>query len=610
MCIDTNNGSEGYDNASSNYNSLRTEAPPLVDQLSRTDSRWRPPRTCRLRTFSLVCLLSHSKTAVMAAEDNVDIEGDFSLDSKYDCSRALSENSAILQNEFKPLWTSPGAGKSAGTQRNKIERVPAEDTTSSHFGTSFLNTPSPREQWTRSEEEALTRLLRENGEQWDKISKHFNRTVAEVKTQAKRLLLTDSFRSPVQEDQDETPEQLNTKQCPPSARPAQVREVVQKSFARLNARGQRLRRGNPVAALSFENVPYSSKRPTKKRLLDAGEVVTLTFDPEASDEEIQIGDDEVPLMAVTAEASADVQSSTEGPANSEKVAGHSIKKAERLVPVNDKSFKKRRTSPSNVELVATSSGQEASRNATAMTELKLDPYKILPFEEEANAEYFSGKSGQKTPERYLRIRNHIIGLWMKQRPKYLNKTSSRIGLKNCGDVNCIGLIHDYLERIGAINFGCRQPNAKKERSMLGPPPRTKIPRPRRKVNTHQSFVSQADIERGGCTMEHDSVTGEVISTTLITPQENSANEKPTRQSQTINPFKLVHCLEYEADSQPLNVELSVSALLVAESHSHQSLSEVIGLLGGIVQEEGVVRIIAAIPTRTTGSSGTECEMDP
>lgn len=43
---------------------------------------------------------------------------------------------------------------------------------------------------------------------------------------------------------------------------------------------------------------------------------------------------------------------------------------------------------------------------------------------------------------------------LKSKPKYLNKTSVRPGLKNCGDVNCIGRIHTYLELIGAINFSC------------------------------------------------------------------------------------------------------------------------------------------------------------
>jgi len=42
----------------------------------------------------------------------------------------------------------------------------------------------------------------------------------------------------------------------------------------------------------------------------------------------------------------------------------------------------------------------------------------------------------------------------KSSPSYLNKTSVRPGLKNCGDVNCIGRIHTYLECVGAINYGC------------------------------------------------------------------------------------------------------------------------------------------------------------
>lgn len=117
---------------------------------------------------------------------------------------------------------------------------------------------------------------------------------------------------------------------------------------------------------------------------------------------------------------------------------------------------------------------DTSPGSRPSTELLLDPYRILPFEEEANAEYFSGKSGQKTPERYLRIRNHIIGLWLKNRPRYLNKTASRAGLKNCGDVNCIGLIHDYLEQIGAINVGCPRNSARKERIPVESVPSPKV----------------------------------------------------------------------------------------------------------------------------------------
>ena len=42
---------------------------------------------------------------------------------------------------------------------------------------------------------------------------------------------------------------------------------------------------------------------------------------------------------------------------------------------------------------------------------------------------------------------------LKIKPTYLNKTAARNGLKSGGDVNLIGLIHEYLESIGAINFG-------------------------------------------------------------------------------------------------------------------------------------------------------------
>lgn len=54
-------------------------------------------------------------------------------------------------------------------------------------------------------------------------------------------------------------------------------------------------------------------------------------------------------------------------------------------------------------------------------------------------------------------------------------------------------------------------------------------------------------------MEHDSVTGKVIATTLVKPYENAVNEKPVsvRHSQATNPFKLIHCLKYDADCQPL-----------------------------------------------------------
>lgn len=92
-----------------------------------------------------------------------------------------------------------------------------------------------------------------------------------------------------------------------------------------------------------------------------------------------------------------------------------------------------------------------------------------------NPEWFKQKYS-KTPDRYLKIRNHMLACWKLVKPKYLTKTSSRKGLKDCGDVNAIGRVHEYLESIGAINVDCV----------------TSAPRPPRRVP--REFVGDEDEE--------------------------------------------------------------------------------------------------------------------
>ncbi|NXA08582.1 MYSM1 deubiquitinase, partial [Sapayoa aenigma] len=99
--------------------------------------------------------------------------------------------------------------------------------------------------------------------------------------------------------------------------------------------------------------------------------------------------------------------------------------------------------------------EEAEELKPPDQEVEVDRSIILEEEKQAIPEFFEGRQA-KTPERYLKIRNYILDQWDRCKPKYLNKTSVRPGLKNCGDVNCIGRIHTYLELIGAINFGCEQ----------------------------------------------------------------------------------------------------------------------------------------------------------
>uniref|UniRef100_S4R852 Uncharacterized protein n=1 Tax=Petromyzon marinus TaxID=7757 RepID=S4R852_PETMA len=96
---------------------------------------------------------------------------------------------------------------------------------------------------------------------------------------------------------------------------------------------------------------------------------------------------------------------------------------------------------------------EEERAAAPLQELVLEPDVITDAERRASEEFFQGRPS-KTPERYLKIRNYIVEEWERIRPRYLNKTAVRSGLKNCGDVNCIGRVHTALELLGAINFGC------------------------------------------------------------------------------------------------------------------------------------------------------------
>jgi protein MYSM1 len=82
-----------------------------------------------------------------------------------------------------------------------------------------------------------------------------------------------------------------------------------------------------------------------------------------------------------------------------------------------------------------------------------DRFQVSSEEMAHNPEWFRQKYS-KTPDRYLKIRNHMLDCWNHCKPKYLTKTSARKGLKDCGDVNAIGRVHQYLESVGAINFDC------------------------------------------------------------------------------------------------------------------------------------------------------------
>ncbi|KGL77968.1 Histone H2A deubiquitinase MYSM1, partial [Tinamus guttatus] len=256
-------------------------------------------------------------------------------------------------------------------------------------------------------------------------------------------------------------------------------------------------------------------------------------------------------------------------------------------------------------------------------EVEIDRSIILDEEKQAIPEFFEGRQA-KTPERYLKIRNYILDQWEKCKPKYLNKTSVRPGLKNCGDVNCIGRIHTYLELIGAINFGCEQAvynrpqPADKTRSKEGKDTveayqlaqrlQSMRTRRRRVRDPWGNWCDAKDLE--GQTFEH--LSAEELAKReeeKLKPAKSSKGSRPLKSS--FDPFQLIPCCLFTEEKQePFQVKVSSEALLIMDLHSHVSMAEVIGLLGGRYSEDDrVVEVCAAEPCNSL-STGLQCEMDP
>uniref|UniRef100_H3CL25 Myb-like, SWIRM and MPN domain-containing protein 1 n=1 Tax=Tetraodon nigroviridis TaxID=99883 RepID=H3CL25_TETNG len=255
-------------------------------------------------------------------------------------------------------------------------------------------------------------------------------------------------------------------------------------------------------------------------------------------------------------------------------------------------------------------------------EIGMDTETITEDEKQAIPEFFEGRPA-KTPERYLKIRNYILDQWFKSKPKYLNKTSVRPGLKNCGDVNCIGRIHTYLELIGAINFNCEQAvyNRPKvvdrskhkegkdmlEAYQLAQRLQSMRTRKRRVRDIWGNWCDAKDLE--GQTYEH--LSAEELARRREEMRKHSKPCKISRFRGSFDPFQLIPCRSFgEEVQEPFRVVVCAETLLILDMHAHVSRSEVIGLLGGVFnEEEKLLKISAAEPCNSV-STGLQCEMDP
>ncbi|CDQ73504.1 unnamed protein product [Oncorhynchus mykiss] len=238
-------------------------------------------------------------------------------------------------------------------------------------------------------------------------------------------------------------------------------------------------------------------------------------------------------------------------------------------------------------------------------EAELDLATITEEEKRAIPEFFEGRPS-KTPERYLKIRNYMLDQWLKSKPKYLNKTSVRPGLKNCGDVNCIGRIHTYLELIGGINFNCDQAVYNRPRVVDRSKPResrdtleyqlaqrlqSMRTRKRRVRDVWGNWRDAKDLE--GQTYEH-------LSAEELALRREMRPHKPCKVSRhrgLLDPFQLIPCRVFGKERQePFQVIVCAEALLIMDMHAHVSMGEVIGLLGGSYSEEdNVLKYLVALP---------------
>lgn len=130
---------------------------------------------------------------------------------------------------------------------------------------------------------------------------------------------------------------------------------------------------------------------------------------------------------------------------------------------------------------------------------------------------------------------------MKCKPRYLNKTSVRPGLKNCGDVNCIGRIHTYLELVGAINFNCGNVGGiQRDRKQVGlplwvfSPAGSSFPRTEQAVYNRPKVVDRSKHKEGKDVLEAYLLAQRLQSMVRLRNQMRSTTQRSS--SPAVKPF--------------------------------------------------------------------------
>ncbi|CEG84925.1 hypothetical protein RMATCC62417_18666 [Rhizopus microsporus] len=250
----------------------------------------------------------------------------------------------------------------------------------------------------------------------------------------------------------------------------------------------------------------------------------------------------------------------------------------------------------------------------------LDENDITEHEKKGNAEWFMGKQA-KTPERYKRIRNHILKCWRETRPNYLTKTAGRKNLPDCGDVNAVGRIHSYLESIHAINVNCVvSPTTRKRPGRKSGSSEDGANKKKRRPGYYWEEVYGDDDDDDDDKDHKEKVEYTVTKDGKKRPKRNARRRDGFygdngRIGGDNDPFTLIPLGYYtQQKDAPFTVEIGSDALLVMEFHAHLAFTEIIGLLGGRFLKDpdggqNKLKVEYVFPCRST-STGIQCEMDP
>ncbi|KAL0091751.1 hypothetical protein J3Q64DRAFT_1635044 [Phycomyces blakesleeanus] len=502
---------------------------------------------------------------------------------------------------------------------------------------SSISLPSHKTRWTSEEDDSLNEALTKYGYgNWRVISEFVKtRNPLQCKNHARHWLLSDKLdksHMPNKESEDMKKKDMENKQAPKNIESSMDMDEdisVEDEF-KTNAENE-LQKDLDENDILIEE-PKDEQMADKDTPLDKTKAQDIEIDTPVTDD-ISKTQQIQPLIPADTNSldnpTADIkfQKPSKSPedihdkdsASPEPSLKENRTESPKSIPKD--TLPKKSISTDNTENAKNTDKVDKADNANN-TDSRFDRHYISEEEKTNNPEWFNNKQS-KTPDRYLRIRNHMLDCWKSCKPRYLTKTSARKGLQNCGDVNAIGRVHSYLESVGAINVDCI----------------TNAPRPPKRVaretfEDDETFFNAAELVVGyegprkrkvrnyiGEWVDPKELEGRVI--------EHGHDRQTARPKRVIkrpqqyyggddfgrgyDPFRLVPVDYYgDDDPAPFTVEIDSDVLLIMDFHSHLAHTEIIGLLGGnFVNNNGakILKVESVFPCRST-STGIQCEMDP